>query len=122
MGSEWLIIIAVALSVSFIVAAPLNTRAHQLYTRSRAWLLRYEVIGVIPAEQPIEPGHVSVVIFGMGRVGGGAYQSMRERVGEAVVGVDIDKERVEALRAAGNNVSQASTSGANVMCLATAGL
>ena len=108
MSSEWLIIIAVALSISFIVAAPLNTRAHQLYTRARESLHGYEVREVIPAEQPIDPGHVSVVIFGMGRVGGGAYDSLRERVGDAVVGVDIDKERVERLRETGKNVVRGS--------------
>ena len=108
MGSEWLIIIAVALSVSFILAAPLNTRAHRLYTRYRGRLHDFEVAEVIPAEQPIQPGQVSVVIFGLGRVGGGAYRSMRERVGAAVVGVDIDKERVEILRAEGNNVVRGS--------------
>jgi len=108
MDSEWLIIIAVALSVSFILAAPLNTRAHGLYTRFRERLHGYEVSTLIPAEQPINPGQVSVVVFGMGRVGGEAYQSLRERVGNAVVGVDIDKDRVETLRAAGNNVVRGS--------------
>lgn len=108
MSSEWLIIIAVALAISFIVAAPLNTRAHQLYTRARESLHGYEVREVIPAEQPIDAGNVAVVVFGMGRVGGGAYDSMRERVGDAVVGVDIDKDRVERLREAGKNVVRGS--------------
>ena len=108
MGSEWLIIIAVALSISFILAAPLNTRAHQLYTRYREALHRLEVVEVIPAEQPIDPGHVSVVIFGMGRVGNGAYEAMHQRVGDAVVGVDIDKEAVESHRKAGRNVVRGS--------------
>jgi Trk K+ transport system NAD-binding subunit len=79
-----------------------------LYTRFRERLHGYEVSRLIPAEQPIDPGRVSVVIFGMGRVGGQAYQSMRERVGDAVVGVDIDKDRVDGLRAAGNNVVRGS--------------
>jgi predicted Kef-type K+ transport protein len=107
-GSEWLIVIAIALSISFILAAPLNTRAHQLYTLYRDRLHRHEVVEVIPLEQPIDPGRVSVVVFGMGRVGGGAYDSIRERVGDAVVGVDIDKDRVEAQRAAGKNVVRGS--------------
>ncbi|MGD2075163.1 MAG: cation:proton antiporter [Gammaproteobacteria bacterium] len=108
MGSEWLIIIALALSISFILAAPLNTRAHQLYTRYRESLHRHEVVEVIPADRPINPGQVAVVIFGMGRVGSGAYEALHERVGDAVVGVDIDKDRVEAQRAAGRNVVRGS--------------
>jgi Trk K+ transport system NAD-binding subunit len=44
----------------------------------------------------------------MGRVGSGAYEALHERVGDAVVGVDIDKDRVEAQRAAGRNVVRGS--------------
>jgi hypothetical protein len=112
-GSEWLINIAVAVAISFVVAAPFNTRAHQLYSRFREWLHGHEASEVIPLEQPINPGHASVVIFGMGRVGSGAYESMRMRVGEAVVGVDIDKDLVETLRAAGKNVVRGSATDAD---------
>jgi glutathione-regulated potassium-efflux system ancillary protein KefC len=108
MSSEWLIIIAVALSLSFILAAPFNTRAHQLYTRYRDALHRHEVVELIPAEQPISPGEVAVVIFGMGRVGSGAFEVLHQRVGDAVVGVDIDKDRVNDQRAAGRNVVRGS--------------
>ncbi len=39
-------------------------------------------------------GDAEVVVFGMGRVGTGAYEAMRARHGEAVVGMDHDAEVV----------------------------
>ena len=37
----------------------------------------------------------TIAIFGMGRVGSGAYDRMREFYGDTVVGIDFDTERVK---------------------------
>lgn len=108
MSSDWLIIIALALSISFIIAAPINTLAHQLYSRFRKPLQRFEVVNLLPSERLINPGDVSVIIFGMGRVGTGAYDSIYQRVGAALLGVDFDKYTVEAHRNAGRHVVRGS--------------
>jgi predicted Kef-type K+ transport protein len=104
LGSEWLIVIAIALSVSFILAAPVNSAAHQLYARYREPLRTWQLKNVMANEQPIDPGTASVLVFGMGRVGKGAYESIRERLGDTVVGIDISPQRVDALTAAGKRV------------------
>jgi len=94
--------------VSFIVAAPINTAAHRLYTRYRRPLSKFEVANLLPSEQLIDPGNVSVVIFGMGRVGSGAYESIRQRFGDALLGVDFDKDTVDKHRVAGRHVVRGS--------------
>ena len=105
LGSEWLIIIAIALSVSFIIAAPLNTAAYPLYSRWRKALSGYESSQRIGEEEAIEPGRSSeVMIFGMGRVGGGAYDTLRERLGDKVLGVDFQRDTVHRLRESGRQV------------------
>ena len=104
-GSEWLIIIAIALSVSFIIAAPLNTAAFELYSRWRRRLSRFESSRRIGEEEAIEPGRsAEVMIFGMGRVGGGAYDTLYERLGDKVLGVDFQRDTVERLRESGRHV------------------
>ncbi len=108
MSNDWLIIIAVALSISFILAAPINTAAHQLYRRFREPLQKFELAELLASEQLIAPGNVSVVIFGMGRVGSGAYDTIRKRMGDALLGVDFDKDTVDGHRAAGRNVVRGS--------------
>jgi len=104
-GSEWLIIIAIALSVSFIIAAPLNTAAYPLYSRWRKQLAGFELPERIDEEEAIEPGRsAEVMIFGMGRVGGGAYDTLRERMGDKVLGVDFQRDAVDRLRESGRQV------------------
>ncbi|MDJ0866205.1 MAG: cation:proton antiporter [Myxococcota bacterium] len=103
-AAEWVVVIAIALSISFVVAAPLNDAAHRLYARHAARLRGFETETRHPEDQPVETGDAEVAIFGMGRIGAGAYDYARERFGEIVVGVDSDMERVAEHRAAGRNV------------------
>lgn len=108
MSSEWLTIIAVALSISFMLAASINTAAHQLYRRYRKSLQRFECANLLPSEQLISPGNVSVIIFGMGRVGSGAYDALHRRVSDRLLGVDFDRYTVEMHRNAGRHVVRGS--------------
>ena len=104
---KWLVVIAIALSVSFVIAAPLNQVFLQCFTRvcTRACDAgrsnkRH------PEEQPTKTGDARVVIFGMGRVGTGAYDTIRERYGDILIGVEISADKVAEHQAAGRNVVQ----------------
>ncbi len=103
-GSEWLIVIAIALSISYIAAAPLNTRSHLLYARFRKRLLSFESSTRIADEEPIDPGDASIYIFGMGRVGTSAYDNLRERFGDVVVGIEINARTVDNHKSEGRRV------------------
>ncbi|MGD8842717.1 MAG: cation:proton antiporter [Gammaproteobacteria bacterium] len=100
-GAPWLIIIAIALSLSFILAAPLNSFSYHIYARLRAPLARFESSRRLVEEEVIDSGDASVIVFGMGRVGSGAYDAIRLHVGDKVLGVDIDQAAVEKMRAGG---------------------
>jgi predicted Kef-type K+ transport protein len=90
----WLQLIAVAVATSFAIAAPLNHAAHALYARFEAGLCRLESERRHPDEQPLSLGAATVVVVGMGRIGSGAYDLLKER-GEKVVGLDSDPGKVE---------------------------
>jgi len=104
LGSEWLIILAIALSMSFIVAAPVNETAYLIYSTSRKFLAQFETTTRIIEEEDIHPGETSVIIFGMGRVGSGAYYAIEQRMGNKVLGVDIDEQIIKQLNQQGQNV------------------
>jgi predicted Kef-type K+ transport protein len=104
LNNEWLAIIAIALSISFILAAPLNTAANRLYEHYRTKLLRTERLPRIDEEKNIEPGDTSVLVLGMGRVGGGAYKSLHARLGDVVLGVDQSAQTIQAHITAGRRV------------------
>jgi len=103
-GSEWLIVIAIALSISYIAAAPLNTRSHQLYERFRERLLSFQSATRIAGEETIEPEDASILIFGMGHVGTSAYNDLRERLGDVVLGIDFCPSTVQNHNSEGRRV------------------
>jgi len=103
-GSEWLVTIAIALSITFVLASPLNTAAHAIYERFCQRLRPFETGRWIPDEEPIDLGQATVLVAGMGRVGTGAYRFMRESMGETVVGLDRDLATVSRHNEAGNHV------------------
>ncbi|MFQ5642593.1 MAG: cation:proton antiporter [Thiogranum sp.] len=106
--SQWLITIAIALSLSFILAAPLNIVSYRLYARFRSGLAPFETGQRIAEEEVIDPGDATVLVFGMGRIGHVAYDTIRQRMGDTVLGVDIDSATVAQLRDSGRRVIQGS--------------
>jgi glutathione-regulated potassium-efflux system ancillary protein KefC len=103
-GAEWLTIIAIALSITFVLAAPLNTHADRIYQRFAEALKRFEARTRHPTDAPIDPGDAEIAIFGMGRLGTSAYDAMVERYGEVIIGVDFGHDIVQQHQNAGRNV------------------
>ncbi len=101
---KWLIIISIALSLSFAAAAALNVFSNQLYARHRTFWKGLQSERRLPDDTLLDIGGATVAIIGMGAVGTGAYDVMIRQKGETVVGVDIDAETVQSQRATGRNV------------------
>jgi glutathione-regulated potassium-efflux system ancillary protein KefC len=106
LGAEWPIIIAIALSLSFILAAPLNATPHILYARWAELLKRFQTEKRHPDDQPVDPGEAEIAVFGMGRVGTSAYDELRKHFGDKVLGIDMDPQVVQSHSAAGRKVIQ----------------
>jgi len=105
-SGDWMVVVAIATAVSLALASMLNIRAHELFERYEGFLLRFETASCIEATAPVDPGDAAVLIVGMGRVGRGAYRSMRDNYGMNAVGVDVDEAKVEMLRTEFVNVIQ----------------
>ena len=99
----WLTAVGMAAALSFIIAAPLNRFAHPLFERFHDWLLRFQRIDRHPDDEPISVGSAEVVVFGMGRVGTGAYEYLKSQH-VRVVGFDSDPGKVERHLKAGRRV------------------
>ncbi len=89
-SAEWLVIIAVSLALTFILASPLNTSSHIIYTKLHHWLHHFETSRRLPEDEPINAGDAQVLIFGMGAVGTAAYQTLQKKFVKTVLGVDFD--------------------------------
>ncbi|MGL1860932.1 MAG: cation:proton antiporter [Pseudodesulfovibrio sp.] len=107
LGRDWLLAIAVALSISFVLASPLNRLADTIFDRFRKPLRKLETENHHPDEEPYEAGTWQIAIVGMGRVGTGAYEYFVEKFGNVVIGVDFDAEAVDRHLEEGRQVALA---------------
>ncbi len=101
---QWVITIALSLSLSFILAAIVNANVHGLYSRWESWLSRFQSPERLPVDIPPDIGKAEILIAGMGRVGSGAYTTMREVFGDRVIGIDANATAVRWHREKGHNV------------------
>ena len=108
LAGELLIALAITLSLSFILAAPLNVASYRVYMYLRGRLSHFETRERVVGEEFIDAGDATVIVFGMGRVGTGAYDAMRQRMGDQVLGVDMDLETVTEQQDQGRRVIRGS--------------
>ena len=104
LSNEWLIIIAVVLSLSMICAAPAATHATVIYSKFNEFWKKFETESRLPEDDVIDIGDATIVVFGMGRIGASAFESLQRRYGREVVGVDSDEERVLLQRVHGKTI------------------
>ena len=105
LAPQWLVVVAIALSVSLIVASPLNKYADRIFFRMHHPLKRLETRRRHPEELPIENAPWQIVVLGMGRVGVGAYDWFQEKFGHVVSGIDFNEEIVALQLEAGRCVN-----------------
>ncbi|MBL4614045.1 MAG: cation:proton antiporter, partial [Magnetovibrio sp.] len=101
---DWLTVIAVALSASFILASPLNLFANALYTKYRTFLTALESTKRLPGDEDISLEGNRILVFGMGRVGRAAYDEMRSHVNDQILGIDMDENEVTKSTEGGRKV------------------
>ncbi|CCQ11643.1 putative Glutathione-regulated potassium-efflux system protein KefB [Pseudoalteromonas luteoviolacea B = ATCC 29581] len=101
---EWLAVVAIAVSLTFIIASPLNKRSNELYVKIENWLLKFESDVRLEEEMNVSLPSARVLIFGMGRVGTGAYETIDTTHPGLIAGVDISAEVVNNHLARGRRV------------------
>jgi len=103
-SSSWLVILAISLSITFVIASPLNLKAQCLYERWCTRLKRLESNRPLPEDEPVSAGNAEIAILGMGRVGTAAYDTFQQESLKPIIGLDFDEEKVLAHQQAGRHV------------------
>ena len=94
LAEQWLVVMALVVVLSFIVASPLNAFQDRIFKRLKPWLVRLEHSKRLPEDERVSLSPAKVLICGMGRIGSGAYNRLVEEYGqEGVVGVDFDESK-----------------------------
>jgi glutathione-regulated potassium-efflux system ancillary protein KefC len=92
--SDWVIVVALALSASFIISSPINVFADTFYAKYHGILQRFESTQRLPGDGNISLIGNRILVFGMGRVGRAAYDEMHPHVENKILGIDLDEDEV----------------------------
>lgn len=104
LDDQWLVVLSLAVAISFVVDAVLNSAGEGVYQRVEHLLPRQDPAKMHSEDRPIEIGDARAVVLGMGRVGEGAYRRLTDYYGLPVLGIENDPDKAAALRADGLRV------------------
>ncbi|NLS11595.1 cation:proton antiporter [Vibrio sp. SM6] len=104
MSADMMVALALALSLSFVIAAPLNRLGHKIYQHSGKWLQEHAAEKLNQRDRLINPGQAQVLILGMGRIGSGAYDELKARYGSICLGIEVKEDAAAEHREEGRNV------------------
>lgn len=101
---EWILVIALLMSVSFLISSPLNARVHKIFDRYKYFILKLNTGKKYIDAEPASLGDAAIVIIGMGSIGRPAYEYYNRKWPGKVMGIDYKHEAVDLLKAQGMNV------------------
>ncbi|GAB3018039.1 cation:proton antiporter domain-containing protein [Bowmanella dokdonensis] len=104
LNKEWLVVLALAVSFSFVLTSVIYRHAHSGYSRWQKGIKRFEKSRRLPEDIYVQPDGARVLVVGMGRVGKGAFLALSEVLGQAVWGMDADRDRIERQKQQGMQV------------------
>lgn len=107
MEERWVLVISMAVAMSFAVSALVNRRGVELATRMVRLLPHHSTAQLHPDDRLVDVGEADALVLGLGRIGSATYCRLRDEYGLSVVGVEHDQARVTELVAQGFDVLRA---------------
>jgi len=104
LAKEWLVVLALAVSFSFVITSVLYRNVHRVYRKNKETIRRFESADCLPEDRFIQPPNAEILVVGLGRVGRGAFDSLKGLVGDTVAGMDADRNQINQMQDAQENV------------------
>ena len=104
LAESWLVVIALSLSVSFVITSVLYRTSHSQYHKYKDTIKRFEKNRRL--KEDIYPAlhKAEFLVLGMGRVGQGAFNALSKLAEVSVWGMDADRVKVKQMASEGLNV------------------
>ena len=112
--SDWLVVLALAVSLSFVVTSASYRGAHSAYARFKEKIRRFENPSRLSEDQVFRPSKAEILVVGMGRVGRGAFEALHTAVGDRVWGMDSNRDLIASQRGEGKHVFAGDAENADV--------
>ncbi|MGQ1786386.1 MULTISPECIES: cation:proton antiporter domain-containing protein [unclassified Saccharicrinis] len=91
--NDWLIIIALGISISFIISSLLNSRAHVIFKNWKKLINSFAKVHY--EDVKIHFDDAQILIIGMGTVGANIYDKIEDSFNKKIVGLDSDENRIK---------------------------
>ena len=104
--SDWLVAIAIAVSITFIISAPLNSKAHKIYSNLKDYLRKFETKNRLIYDKAFDIGDAEILVLGMGKLGLSVYNQLIKIPGRKVLGLDYNYDVVQKLKKEGKIIQQ----------------
>jgi predicted Kef-type K+ transport protein len=101
---DWLLIMAICVSLSFGLASPFSLASENIYKRYKKVWDFFQTKKIHPRDKVIDTADARVLVIGMGRVGSGAYDDLAPVFDDKILGIEHSAERVDTLRGGGRRV------------------
>ncbi|MFT6993039.1 MAG: putative Kef-type K+ transport protein [Paraglaciecola sp.] len=101
LSSQWLVVLALAVSLSFVLTGLAYKTSHNQYTKFKDLLKTFESPHRLHEDVYVQPVGAEIIVIGLGRVGKGAYLSLNSMVDKRVWGMDADPSRISHLKKIG---------------------
>ena len=104
LAKDWLVILAIAASLSFIFTSVAYRYVHRYYKTLKPIIMRWERQERLVEDAYVQPGNAEILVVGLGRVGKSSLEALCHASEDNVWGLDADHRRVMQLRAKGKQV------------------
>ncbi len=95
--SDWVVIIAIAVALSFIVTSAIHKKSHGLYTLISPKIKRFQSHKCLDEDVFYQPKSAEILVIGMGRVGRGSYDTLEKFDKGVVWGIDANESHIAKL-------------------------
>ncbi len=104
LANSWLVVIALAVSISFVITSVLYRNSHSQYHNHKHTIKRFEKNERLKEDIYPTLHNAEFLVLGMGRVGRGAFNALSKLSDVSVWGMDADRVKVKELSDEGLNV------------------
>jgi len=114
LDDDWLVMLACAVALSFVVSTVLNRRGSMITNALLRAVPEAPQDKLHPEDRPLDLTRADVLVMGMGRVGTATYDEFTATTSHKVVGLEIDPLRAHHLWGRGYDVENADATDADV--------
>lgn len=108
-AEDWVVAMALLMSLSFIVSAPLNKQAHDIFDKYKTKIMKINRVRDSQDSAPIDFENAKIIVVGLGSIGRSTFENLEKKFGRCVIGLDYNHERIHEMQLLNYHVKWADT-------------